>query len=39
MLAESAHSWADTGNQVLLFVADKRSKKTAGSAAPLRLRA
>jgi cation diffusion facilitator family transporter len=27
MLAESAHSWADTGNQVLLFIADKRSKK------------
>ena len=27
MMAESAHSWADTGNQVLLFVADKRSKK------------
>ncbi|MGI8535110.1 MAG: cation transporter, partial [Mycobacteriales bacterium] len=27
MLAESAHSWADTGNQVLLFVADRRSRR------------
>jgi cation diffusion facilitator family transporter len=27
MLAESAHSWADTGNQILLFVADRRSKQ------------
>lgn len=27
MLAESAHSWADTGNQVLLLVADRRSKR------------
>jgi divalent metal cation (Fe/Co/Zn/Cd) transporter len=22
MMAESAHSWADTGNQILLFIAD-----------------
>jgi cation diffusion facilitator family transporter len=27
MLAESAHSWADTGNQILLLVADRRSKR------------
>src|SRR4051794_36381410 len=27
MLAESAHSWADTGNEVLLLVADKRSRR------------
>ncbi len=35
MLAESAHSWADTGNQVLLFVADKRSRKPADESHPL----
>ena len=29
MLAESAHSWADTGNEVLLLVADKRSRRAA----------
>src|SRR4051794_20794194 len=28
MMAESAHSWADTGNQILLFIADKRSKRS-----------
>jgi cation diffusion facilitator family transporter len=27
MLAESAHSWADTGNQILLLIADRRSKQ------------
>src|SRR5690349_15003735 len=27
MLAEAAHSWADTGNQVLLFIADRRGRK------------
>jgi cation diffusion facilitator family transporter len=27
MLAEAAHSWADTGNQVLLLVADRRSRR------------
>jgi cation diffusion facilitator family transporter len=26
MVAEAAHSWADAGNQVLLFVADRRSR-------------
>jgi cation diffusion facilitator family transporter len=35
MLAESAHSWADTGNQVLLFVADKRGRKPADESHPL----
>ena len=29
MLAESAHSWADTGNQVLLLVADRRARRPA----------
>jgi len=27
MLAESAHSWADTGNEVLLLIADKKSRR------------
>jgi len=27
MLAESSHSWADTGNQVFLFIADRRGRK------------
>jgi cation diffusion facilitator family transporter len=35
MMAESAHSWADTGNQVLLFVADKRGRKPADESHPL----
>jgi cation diffusion facilitator family transporter len=35
MLAESAHSWADTGNQVLLYIADRRSRKAADEAHPL----
>jgi cation diffusion facilitator family transporter len=35
MLAESAHSWADTGNEVLLFVADRRSRRPADPAHPL----
>lgn len=35
MLAESAHSWTDTGNQVLLFVADRRSRRPADDAHPL----
>ena len=35
MLAESAHSWADTGNQVLLFIADRRSRKPPDDGHPL----
>ncbi len=35
MLAESAHSWADTGNEVLLLVADKRSRRPADDSRPL----
>lgn len=27
MLAESAHSWSDTGNEILLLVADRRSRR------------
>ncbi|HLN77222.1 MAG TPA: cation transporter [Nocardioidaceae bacterium] len=34
MLAESAHSWADTGNQVLLWIADRRSRREPDSAHP-----
>jgi cation diffusion facilitator family transporter len=34
MLAESAHSWADTGNQVLLFIADRRSRKEPDASHP-----
>ncbi len=29
MVAEAAHSWADTGNEVLLVVANRRSRKPA----------
>ena len=29
MLAESAHSWADTGNEVFLLIAQKRSRRPA----------
>lgn len=35
MLAESAHSWADTGNQVLLFIADRRSRRGPDDSHPL----
>jgi cation diffusion facilitator family transporter len=34
MVAESAHSWADTGNQVLLLVADRRSRHPADEQHP-----
>jgi cation diffusion facilitator family transporter len=34
MLAESAHSWADTGNEVLLFIADRRGKRKADDSHP-----
>jgi cation diffusion facilitator family transporter len=35
MLAEAAHSWADTGNQVFLIVANRRSRRPADRAHPL----
>ena len=35
MLAESAHSWADTGNEVLLLVADRRSRRPPDESRPL----
>ncbi len=35
MTAEAAHSWADTGNQVFLMIADKKSKKKRDAAHPL----
>jgi cation diffusion facilitator family transporter len=35
MLAEAAHSWADTGNEVLLLIADRRSTRPADGRRPL----
>lgn len=35
MLAEAAHSWADTGNEVFLLIADTRSKRPADDRHPL----
>jgi cation diffusion facilitator family transporter len=35
MLAESAHSWADTGNEVLLLIANRRSARPADDSRPL----
>jgi cation diffusion facilitator family transporter len=35
MLAEAAHSWADTGNEVFLLVADWRSRRRADRTHPL----
>jgi cation diffusion facilitator family transporter len=35
MLAEAAHSWADTGNQVFLMIANRRSARPADSSRPL----
>jgi cation diffusion facilitator family transporter len=35
MVAEAAHSWADTGNQVLLYVADRRGRRPADERHPL----
>jgi cation diffusion facilitator family transporter len=34
ILAEAAHSWADTGNQVFLLVADRRSRRPPDRAHP-----
>jgi cation diffusion facilitator family transporter len=34
MLAEAAHSWADAGNEVLLLVADRRSRRPADEVRP-----
>jgi cation diffusion facilitator family transporter len=35
LLAETAHSWADTGNEVFLVIADRRSRRPADEAHPL----
>jgi cation diffusion facilitator family transporter len=35
MLAEAVHSWADTGNEVFLLVADRRSRRPPDRAHPL----
>ena len=35
LLAEAAHSWADTGNEVLLVIAHRRSRRPADRAHPL----
>lgn len=35
MLAEAAHSWADTGNEVFLLVAERTSKRPADAQHPL----
>ncbi|HZN78680.1 MAG TPA: cation transporter [Mycobacterium sp.] len=35
MVAEAAHSWADTGNEVLLLVANRRSARPADDRRPL----
>jgi divalent metal cation (Fe/Co/Zn/Cd) transporter len=35
MLAEAAHSWADTGNEVFLLVANRRSNRPPDRAHPL----
>jgi len=35
MVAEAVHSWADTGNEVFLLVADRSSRRKADSVHPL----
>jgi cation diffusion facilitator family transporter len=35
MTAEAAHSWADTGNQVFLFVAERRSRRPRDDSHPM----
>ena len=35
MVAEAAHSWADTGNEVFLLVAERKARRPADPARPL----
>ncbi|TDT33394.1 cation diffusion facilitator family transporter [Naumannella halotolerans] len=35
MLAEAAHSWADTGNEIFLLIADRRSRRPRDRSHPL----
>lgn len=35
MVAEAAHSWADTGNEIFLLVAERRAARAADRAHPL----
>jgi divalent metal cation (Fe/Co/Zn/Cd) transporter len=35
MLAEAAHSWADTGNEIFLVIADRRSDRVRDSGHPM----
>ena len=35
LLAEAAHSWADTGNEIFLLIADRRSHRAPDRAHPL----
>ena len=35
MVAESAHSWADTGNQIFLLIANRRSARPADASHPM----
>jgi cation diffusion facilitator family transporter len=35
MVAESAHSWADTGNEIFLLIAERRSKRNPDARHPL----
>jgi cation diffusion facilitator family transporter len=34
LVAEAAHSWADTGNEIFLLIADRRSRRPADEAHP-----
>jgi divalent metal cation (Fe/Co/Zn/Cd) transporter len=34
LVAEAAHSWADTGNQIFLLIADRRSHRPRDDAHP-----
>jgi cation diffusion facilitator family transporter len=35
MLAEAAHSWADTGNEIFLLIADRRSNRVRDNGHPM----